>query len=78
MRINEERTATKLRFVPLPLSQSDVLHFDEKSFYVIDYVKVSGMIRLRDESDKSIQSYSVQEVRRMFEDASEVFIDYAE
>jgi len=77
MRINEERTATKLRFVPLPLSQSDVLHFDEKSFYVIDYVKVSGMIRLRDESDKSIQSYSVQEVRRMFEDASEVFIDYA-
>jgi len=78
MRINEERTATKLRFVPLPLSQTDVLHFDEKSFYVIDYVKVSGMIRLRDESDKSIQSYSVQEVRRMFEDASEVFIDYAE
>ncbi len=78
MRINEERTATKLRFIPLPLSQSDVLHFDEKSFYVIDYVKVSGMIRLRDESDKSIQSYSVQEVRRMFEDASEVFIDYAE
>jgi hypothetical protein len=78
MRMEENRTVTKLRFVPLPLSQSDVLHFDEKSFYVIDYVKVSGMIRLRDESDKSIQSYSVKEVRRMFEDSSKVFIDYAE
>jgi len=76
--MEENRTVTKLRFVPLPLSQSDVLHFDEKSFYVIDYVKVSGMIRLRDESDKSIQSYSVKEVRRMFEDSSKVFIDYAE
>jgi len=76
--MEEHRTATKLRFVPLPLNQSDVIHFDEQSFYVIDYVRVSGMIRLRDESDKSIQSYSVQEVRRMFEDASEVFIDYAE
>jgi hypothetical protein len=63
--------------LPIPLSEGDIVHFDDESYFFIDFVQGSGDVRVKRESDDYTRVFSSNEFSNMFEESDEVFIDYA-
>lgn len=63
--------------LPIPLDEGDVIHFDNESYFFIDFVQGSGDVRVKRESDDYTRVFSSNEFSNMFDESNEVFIDYA-